>query len=44
MAVETNVDISMPDEYPSKCLRIQYEEIDHDLGSRKKICEFLINR
>ena len=44
MAVETNVDISMPDEYPSKCLRIQSEEIDRDLGSRKQICEFLINK
>ena len=44
MAVETNVDISMPDEYPSKCLRIQFEEIDRDLGSRKQICEFPINK
>ena len=32
VAVETNVDISMPDEYPSKCLRIQSEEIDCDPG------------
>ena len=44
MAVETNVDISMPDEYPSKCLRIQSEEIDRDPGSRKQICEFPINK
>ena len=40
MAVETNVDTSMPDEYPdpSKCSRIQFKEIDRDLGSRKQIC------
>ena len=46
MAVETNVDISMPDEHPdpSKCLRIQSEEIDRDLGSHKQICEFSINK
>ena len=44
MAVETNVDISMPDEYSSKYLRIQSKEIDRDLGSRKQICEFPINK
>ena len=35
-AVGTNVDTSMPDEHPdpSKCSRIQFEEIDHDPGSR----------
>ena len=44
MAVETNVDTSMPDEHPSKCSRIQLEEIDHDPGSRKQICEFPINK
>ena len=46
VAVETNVDISMPDEQPdpSKCSRIQFEEIDRDLGSRKQICEFSINK
>ena len=44
MAVETNVDISMPDEHPSKCSRIQSEEIDRDSGSRKQICEFPINK
>ena len=44
MAVETNVDISMPDEYSSKCLRIQSEEIVRDPGSRKQICEFFINK
>ena len=40
VAVETNVDTSMPDEYPdpSKCSRIQSKEIDRDLGSRKQIC------
>ena len=44
MAVETNVDISMPDEYSSKCLRIRSEEINRDLGSRKQKCEFPINK
>ena len=44
MVVKTNVDISMPDEYPSKCSRIQSEEIDRDSGSRKQICEFPINK
>ena len=34
----------MSDEHPSKCSRIQYEEIDHDIGSRKQICEFSINK
>ena len=40
MAVETIVDTSMPDKHPnpSKCLRIQSEEIDRDPGSRKQIC------
>jgi len=44
VAVETNVDISMPDEHPSKCSRIQSKEIDRDSGSRKQICEFPINK
>ncbi|KAL0011758.1 hypothetical protein SO802_006866 [Lithocarpus litseifolius] len=44
VAVETNVDTSMPDEHPSKCSRIQSEEIDHDPRSRKQICEFPINK
>ena len=46
MAIETNVDTSMPDEHPvpSKCSRIQSEEIDRDPGSRKQICEFPINK
>ena len=35
VAVEINVDTSMPNEHPSKCSRIQFEEIDHDPGSRK---------
>ena len=34
----------MHDENPSKCSRIQSEEIDCDLGSRKQICEFPINK
>ena len=46
MAVETNVDTSMPDEHPdpSKCSRIQFKEINRDLGSHKQICEFPINK
>ena len=44
VAIETNVDTSMPDEHPSKCLRIQFEEIDHYSGSRKQIYEFPINK
>ena len=46
MAVETNVDTSMLDEYPdpSKCSRIQSEKINCDPGSRKQICEFPINK
>ncbi|KAL4599349.1 hypothetical protein ACB092_11G120400 [Castanea dentata] len=34
----------MSDEHPSKCSRIQSEEIDRDPGSRKQICEFSINK
>ena len=44
MAVETNVNTSMPDEHSSECSRIQSKEIDRDPGSRKQICEFLINK
>ena len=44
MAVETNVNTSMPDEHPSKCPKLQFKEIDRDLGSRKQICEFLIDK
>ena len=46
VVVETNVDTSMLDEHPdpSKCSRIQSEEIDRDPGSRKQICRFLINK
>ena len=44
VAVETNVDTSIPDEHPSKCSRIQSKEIDRDPGSCKKICEFPINK
>ena len=44
VAVEINVDTSMPDEHPSKCSRIQSKEIDRDLGSYKQICEFPINK
>ena len=44
VAVEINVDTSMPNEHPSKCSRIQSEQIDRDPGSRKQIYEFLINK
>ena len=44
VAIETNVNTSMPDEHPSKCSKLQFEEIDRDLGSRKQICEFLIDK
>ena len=44
VAVEINVDTSMPNEHSSKCSRIQFEEINRDPGSRKQICEFPINR
>ena len=46
VVVETNVDTSMLDEHPdpSKCSRIQSEEIDRDPGSRKQICRFPINK
>ena len=44
MDVETDVDISIHDEHPSKCSRIQFEEIDRDPGSRKQICEFSVNK
>ena len=32
VTVDLNVDTSMHDEHPSKCSRIQSEEIDRDLG------------
>ena len=44
VAVETNVNSSMPDEHPSKCPKLQFEEIDRDPRSRKQICEFPINK
>ena len=44
VAVETNLNTSMPDEHPSKYPKLQFEEIDRDLGSRKQICEFPINK
>ena len=44
MVVETNVNTSMPDEHPSKCPKLQFEEINHDPGSRKQICEFPVNK
>ena len=30
VVVETNVNTSMPDEHPSKCPKLQFEEIDRD--------------
>ena len=44
VAIEINVDTLMPDEHPSKCSRIQSEEIDCNPGSHKQICEFPINK
>ncbi|KAK4605151.1 hypothetical protein RGQ29_013284 [Quercus rubra] len=44
VAVETNVNTSIPDEHPSKCPKLQFEEIDRDPGTRKQICEFPINK
>ena len=44
VAVETDVNTSMPDEHPSKCPKLQFEATDRDLGSRKQICEFPINK
>ena len=44
VAVEINGNTSMLNEHPSKCSRIQYEEINRDLGSRKQICEFSTNK
>ena len=44
MAVETNVNTSMPDEHPSKCPKLQFEQIDRDPASRKQICEFPIDK
>ena len=34
----------MLDEHPSKCSKIQSEQIDRDPGSRKQIYEFPINK
>ena len=44
VAVEINVDTSMSNEHPSKCSRIQFEDIDYDPGSGKQICEFPIKK
>ena len=44
VAIEINVDTLIPNEHPSKCSRIQSEEIDRDPRSRKQICEFPINK
>ena len=44
VAVETNVNTLMSDEHPSKCPKLQSEEINRDPGTRKQICEFPINK
>ena len=44
VAVEINVDTSMSNEHPSKCSRIQFEDIDCDPGSHKQIYEFPIKK
>ena len=44
VAVEINVDTSMPNEHPSKCPKLQFEEINRDPGSRKQIYEFPVNK
>ena len=44
VAVETDVNTSMPDKHPSKCPKLQFEQIDRDPGSRKQIYEFPINK
>ena len=44
VVVETYVNTSMPDEHPSKCPKLQFEKIDRDLGTRKQLCEFPINK
>ena len=44
VAVETNVNTSMPDEHLSKCPKLQFEEINRDPGSCKQICEFPIDK
>ena len=35
VAVETDVNTSIPDEHPSKCPKLQFEETDCDPRSRK---------
>ena len=44
VAVETDVNTSMPDEHLSKYPKLQFEEINRDPGSRKQICEFPIDK
>ena len=44
VVVETNVNTSIPDEHPSKCPKLQFEQIDRDPISRKQICKFPINK
>ena len=41
VAVETNVNTSMPDEHPSKCSKLQFEEIDNDPDHVNKYVNFL---
>ena len=44
VVVETNVNTSMLDEHLSICPKLQFKEINRDLGSRKQSCEFPINK
>ena len=44
VAAETNVNTSMPDKHPSKCPKLQFEEINRDPGSRKQIYEIPVNK
>ena len=43
VVIDINVDTSMPNKHPSKCLRIESKGINRDLGSRKQIYEFPVN-
>ena len=36
VAVETNVNTSMPNEHPSKCPKLQSEKIDRDPGYKSR--------
>ena len=42
-SVATNVDTSMPNKHPSKCLRIESKWINRDPRSHKQIYEITVN-